>query len=124
MRFLVDECINKRIVERLLAKGHDVSWIAEIAPSNADGSILDSSWEESRIMFTADWDFGELAIRKRRPALGIVLVAMPQVARHVDKVVGTVVQRVRELEKRLEGKLTIIEPGRVRQRPLERDERR
>lgn len=77
MRLLVDECVNKRIVERLRAAGHDVSWIAEIEPSNADDGILETSWRQSRIVLTADWDFGELAIREGRPAIGVVIIAMP-----------------------------------------------
>ncbi len=94
-------------------------------PGKADGGILETSWDESRILLTEDWDFGELAIRFQRPALGIVIIAIPQLARHIDKIVqGLVPSFGEELRDGLIGKLTIIEAGRVRQRDLGQTDRR
>ena len=40
MRFLVDETLGKAVIEYLRNQGHDVSVVAEIAPSAEDTDIL------------------------------------------------------------------------------------
>jgi predicted nuclease of predicted toxin-antitoxin system len=118
VRFLVDECISRRIVQRLIVEDHDVVWIAETRPGEADGDVLNRSWSDSRILLTEDWDFGELAIRFRRPAFGIVIIAVPQFRGDLDRVAESLVRRLMDLGDVMLGKLTIMEPGRVRQRDL------
>jgi predicted nuclease of predicted toxin-antitoxin system len=108
------------MVKRLRAAGHDCRWIAEIAPDEADPRVLESSVDDRRIVIPEDWGFGELAIRQGRPAYGVVIVAMPQLARDIATIADLLAHRLTELEKSLIGRLTIIEAGRVRQRDLPR----
>jgi predicted nuclease of predicted toxin-antitoxin system len=118
VRFLVDQCVSRPIVERLRREEHDVLWITEIRPGEDDQKILDQSFSESRILLTEDWDFGELAIRFNQRALGVVIVALPALGGSIETIAETVAVRMTELGEGLVGKLTILEPGRVRQRQL------
>jgi predicted nuclease of predicted toxin-antitoxin system len=118
VRLLLDECVSGPVVARLRAAGHDCRWIAEVAPGEADPSVLQFSVEERRIVITEDWGFGELAIRQGKPAYGVVIVAMPQLAGDIDTIADLLLHRLTEQEESLIGKLTIIEAGRVRQREL------
>jgi hypothetical protein len=77
-----------------------------------------SSVYDRRIVITEDWGFGELAIRQASRPNGVVIVAMPQLARDIETIADLLAHRLTELEESLIGKLTIIEAGRVRQRNL------
>jgi predicted nuclease of predicted toxin-antitoxin system len=118
VHFLVDECISRRIVEQLRAKGHDVVWVAEARAGEPDATILKSSWDASQVLITEDRDFGELAVRFARPARGIVIIATSQFGGNPDRTAEDVARRLTNLGDALIGKLTVLEPGRVRQRDL------
>jgi predicted nuclease of predicted toxin-antitoxin system len=74
MLWLADECVDAPLVADLRGAGHDVSYIAEAAPSETDSEIVDWAYREGRILLTEDKDFGELAFLRRRPVPGIVLL--------------------------------------------------
>lgn len=120
MRFLIDQCVSRTIVERLRAEGHHCEWIAEISPGDDDEKILHFSVGEAQILITEDWDFGELAIRFAKPAFGIVVVATPRLVPNLDTIADLLAHRITELGEGLISKLTIVEAGRVRQRDLPR----
>ncbi len=69
-------------------------------------------------MITEDWGFGELVIQEGKPAYGVVIVSMPQLAGAIDTIADLLVHRITELGEGMVGKLTIVEAGRVRQRDL------
>lgn len=115
MRFLADECLSRRIVEALRKNDHDVLWIGDIRPGEADEAVLERSAVESRILVTEDWDYGELVMRFRKPALGVVIVA---VEGSPEEVAGSVAAEIDRFGEGLIGRLTILETGRRRQREL------
>jgi predicted nuclease of predicted toxin-antitoxin system len=118
VRFLVDECMSQRIVERLVASGHDVVWAAKVHPGWADDDLLGLSYSQQRVLLTEDWDFGDIAIRLKQPAFGIAIVASSQFAGDADEFADQLTERLTSLGDILIGKLTIIEMGRVRHRDL------
>ena len=83
MRIVADENVEKEIVDRLRADGHDVVFIAETAPGIDDGAVLDRSMDGGRILLTADKDFGELVFRQRLEHSGILLVRLDGVATEI-----------------------------------------
>ena len=83
MRIVADENVEKEIVDRLRADGHDVAFIAEDAPGIDDGAVLDRSVDAGRILLTADKDFGELVFRQRMAHSGILLVRLDGVATEI-----------------------------------------
>jgi predicted nuclease of predicted toxin-antitoxin system len=119
VRFLADENLIGQLVRRLRNESYDVTWIREIAPGSSDAEILELSYRESRILITQDWDYGELAVRDRRPATGIVIVATDDFRSPLDALAAEVAQRLAELGDGLKGHLTVIGPKRTRQRVLD-----
>jgi hypothetical protein len=105
-------------VERLRDKHHDVVWIPEANVGETDIDILKRSVTSSRVVLTADWDFGELVIRFRNPAYGVVIVAISQFAGDLEAFSEGLAHRLTDLGESLIGKLTIIDAARVRQRDL------
>jgi predicted nuclease of predicted toxin-antitoxin system len=83
VRIVADENIEKEIVDRLRADGHDVVFIAETARGIDDGAVLDRSMGARRILLTADKDFGELVFRQRLEHAGILLVRLDGVATEI-----------------------------------------
>ena len=66
MNLLADEGVDRQIVNRLRREGHDILYIAEMEPGMPDEAVLESANRESRLLLTADKDFGELVFRQRR----------------------------------------------------------
>jgi len=55
---LADENLHRSIVDRLLADGHDVAHIGDLAPSITDGEVLALAVERKALLVTNDLDFG------------------------------------------------------------------
>ena len=76
MKIVADENVDKEIVDRLRADGHDVLYIAEADPGIDDQSVLDVSHQTGGILLTADKDFGDLIFRQRLLHSGVLLVRL------------------------------------------------
>ncbi len=114
--FFADECISTKIVRDLRERGFDVIEAKDVCQGDSDSIALYLSKAEGRIMITDDWGIGELAVRERHPALGVIifgLYALPMPARETYAV-----EKIIENADKFEGHIAIIEPGRVRFRPL------
>ncbi len=116
MRLLADENCPRQLVELLRQNGHDVLWASSEFAGAADEIVLSRATADGRILLTFDKDFGELAFRHGLPSIcGVILVRFvtgpPGVFSH---------QIVRVLESRGDwsGVFAVVEPDRVRIRPL------
>ena len=118
MRFLVDECLFRQIVEQLQAAGHDVTWVRQECPGLDDEAVLAKAVREDRILVSEDRDFGTLTIRFEKPAIGIVIVAVSEFAASLERLAEHVTKVISTIGDGCKGTLTTIEPGRVRQRDL------
>lgn len=118
MRFLADENISRLIIERLRVAGFDVTSVAETNPGASDNYVLASASSEDRILITEDRDFGELVVRQRLTVRGVVLLELDRLSNSAEAdVVRAVVSANAD---QLAGNLVVVEPGRVRVRPLPR----
>ena len=70
MRFLADENVERQLVAALRDAGHDVEYIAELAPGSADEEVLQRARRGSAVIITGDKDFGELVYRRKRANAG------------------------------------------------------
>jgi uncharacterized protein DUF5615 len=116
MRFLANENFPGAAVAALEAAGHDVVWIRTAAPGIGDPDVLAWGAREERILLTFDKDFGELARAAKLPeTCGIVLlrVPMPKAGDSGRKVASMIIER-----DDWAGHFSVIEPGRIRMRPL------
>jgi predicted nuclease of predicted toxin-antitoxin system len=118
MRLLADENVSRLVVARLRNAGFDVMSIAETRSGASDYDILAAASSKGRVLITEDRDFGEMVVRKRLRVHGVVLMELDRLsnAAEADRV-ATVVSSNAE---KLAGNLIVIEPGRVRVRPLTR----
>lgn len=116
MRWLVDECVDAGLVERLRATGHDVVYTAEIAPSASDADVLRRAQNERRLLLTDDKDFGELIIRRGQDAPGIVLLRIDPAMHNLK--IRQLAAAIERLGENLFGRYTIVEAARIRSRPL------
>jgi predicted nuclease of predicted toxin-antitoxin system len=118
MRFLVDECLFVQIVNELRRAGHDVHWVTDDMKQADDETVLAIANSEQRILMSEDRDFGELVFRDRAHAVGIVSVRVSEFDLSPDDMGTFVAAKVQELGQTLLGQFTVVEPGRVRPRPL------
>jgi predicted nuclease of predicted toxin-antitoxin system len=78
--------------------------------------VLTLAEAAGRVVITHDWGFGEMSIRHGRAAAGVIILslyALPAGARE-----RFAVEKVAEIAEQSAGCLTIIEPWRIRRRPL------
>jgi predicted nuclease of predicted toxin-antitoxin system len=116
MRFLANKNFPGAAVTALETAGHDVVWVRTAAPGATDPDVLAWAAREERILLTFDKDFGELARGSKLPrACGVVLLRTPM-PRPGD--VGRRLADVITARDDWAGYFSIIEPGRVRMRPL------
>jgi predicted nuclease of predicted toxin-antitoxin system len=118
MRFLADENVSRLVVERLRAAGFDVSSIRETRPGASDKDVLNEADSDDRVLITEDRDFGELVVRQRLKVRGIILLELDRLSSAAEA--ELVAEVIRMHGNRLTGNLVVIEPARVRLRPLPR----
>lgn len=112
MNLFADESVDRPIVERLRRDGHDVVYVAELAPGIVDNEVLQGANSRSAVLVTTDKDFGELVFRQGALHSGVVLVRLAGLANETKAEIVAEVCRLRETE--LIGSFTVVSPGQVR----------
>jgi predicted nuclease of predicted toxin-antitoxin system len=116
MRWLVDECVDARIVPLLRADGHNVLHAAEVARGTSDVNVLRLAVAESRLLLSEDKDFGDLVIRRRIQVPGIVLLRVqPDILSLKWSRLRIAIEKFGE---KLLGRCTVVEEFRFRSRGL------
>jgi predicted nuclease of predicted toxin-antitoxin system len=118
MRFLADENVSRLVIERLRAAGFDVASVRETRSGASDKEVLDAANSEDCILVTEDRDLGELVVRQRLGVRGIILLELDRLSNAAEA--ELVAETVRIHASKLTGNLVVIEPARVRIRPLPR----
>jgi predicted nuclease of predicted toxin-antitoxin system len=109
---VANEGVDRPVVERLRQDGHNVVYVAELAPSITDEEILQLANTQSAVLLTADNDFGELVFRQGRVHSGVLLLRLAGLANATKAEVVAEVCRDRVAE--LIGAFSVISPGQVR----------
>ena len=115
MKIKLDENIGRRGVEFLKAAGHDVMTVRDQhLEGAADPTLYAVCIQERRVLITLDRDFGEVLRFPPAPSAGIVILDVGSRAS-----VAAINGRLQDFltvahEESVEGKLWIVEPGRVR----------
>jgi predicted nuclease of predicted toxin-antitoxin system len=76
VKIVADENVDKEIVDRLRADGHEVAFIAEDNPGTDDQTVLNRSVKIDGVLLTADKDFGDLVFRQRLSHSGVLLIRL------------------------------------------------
>jgi predicted nuclease of predicted toxin-antitoxin system len=107
---------RRALVEWLRLSGHDVVYVADIAPRATDRDVMSLAAEDHRLLLTEDKDFGDLVFRQTQPVPGIVLIRMgPSQRQRKAQRLTAAVERFGDT---LFGRYTVIEEARFRSRPL------
>ncbi|MEO0671003.1 MAG: DUF5615 family PIN-like protein [Pseudomonadota bacterium] len=117
MKFLLDANVSPRVGEVLERRGYATERVLE--PRRSDSDILKASVVDKAVVVTGDQDFADLCIVGRKPTAGLIRIAPATLLLGREATAQRVIQVVEELGGQLAGKLTVIEPGRVRQRNIE-----
>jgi len=122
LRLHADSCVAGPIVKALRDAGHDVVWQREHADHDApDDVVLTAANEDGRVLLTEDVGFGELVVRFGASSVGLIIVASGHFAVSAVDMAYAVCKCVDDPTVTIEGHLTVIEPGRIRQRKLDQD---
>jgi len=95
VRFVADESVDGPIVRGLRTAGHEVTYVAELAPGIADEAVLALPHERNAVLVTADKDFGELVFARNLPHAGVILIRLHglESADKVNRVVASVADK-------------------------------
>lgn len=116
MRILADENISSVIIAKLRATGTDVRAVIEWRAGASDAEVLGMASAENRIILTEDRDFGELVVRRKQGLAGVILLELGRLS---DIAAADLVTKVlKDKSDRLVECFVVVEPGRVRIRPL------
>jgi len=113
-RLLFDQNAPVASIHRLREAGHDV---VQVEAGESDLVVLEKARLEARIVVTDGRDFGFLVFRTRAPVpLGIVYFRSQPLDPESTAVALLAIIDIPGVV--LEDKLTVVEPGRIWQRPL------
>ena len=119
MRFLVDNALSPMLATRLSSAGHDAVHVRDLSlVSAADHVIFDTAASESRIVISADTDFGAILALRQETSPSVILFrgATP---RRPDHQAALLLSNLKQIEPSLtNGAIVVIEPGRIRVRSL------
>ncbi|HHM12605.1 MAG TPA: hypothetical protein ENJ16_03565 [Planctomycetaceae bacterium] len=119
MKFLVGNALSPILATCLRSAGHDAIHVRDVSlVSASDHVIFDAAASESRIVISADTDFGTLLTLRQETSPSVILFrgATP---RRPDRQAELLLSNLRQIESSLaNGAVVVIEPGRIRVRSL------
>jgi predicted nuclease of predicted toxin-antitoxin system len=75
VRFLVDECITPEVARFLVVAGHDAVHVCDLDLLGcSDIEVMEAAVEASRVVISADTDFGELLAKGHRTLPSVILL--------------------------------------------------
>jgi predicted nuclease of predicted toxin-antitoxin system len=120
VKFLIDECLSRRLSSLLSEAGWDVVHVSERdLLGRPDTEVLACALEEGRVLISADTDFGELLMRSKASQPSVILLrrgshdADDQLTVLLNNIPGLVDDLV-------SGVIAVITDDRIRVRPLTR----
>ena len=112
MNFLVDESVDRQLVDSLRQDNHFVLYVAEMEPGISDESVLNLANQREALLVTADKDFGEMVFRQLRITCGVVLIRL---AGLLPETKGEIVASLmRKYSTEIAHSFTVITPNAIR----------
>jgi predicted nuclease of predicted toxin-antitoxin system len=112
MKIVADENVALPIVTRLRQEGHEVMYIAEMAPSIVDEAVLDAATQGDALLLTDDKDFGDLVYRQHYQTLGVLPMRLAKLSN--GKKADVIIRVLSQYSQQLIRSFTVVMPGSVR----------
>jgi predicted nuclease of predicted toxin-antitoxin system len=113
MKLLIDESVDREIIDRLIDHGYDVLSIADAEPGITDSEVIQRANELSALLVTLDKDFGELVFhRSSGVSSGVVLIRLSGLS--AQRKAEIVIEAFHRYGSRFMQNFSVIGPGRVR----------
>ena len=116
MRIKLDENLGKQCVELLHRVGHEVATVPEQGLCSApDSGIIEACRTEGRCLVTLDLDFGNPLLFRHSDYRGVALLRLPPRSTPTDLTAAVRTLMTGLERENIEGKLWIVQPGRIRE---------
>ena len=112
LKFLADESCDFAFVRVLRQNEYDVKAIVEVMPGASDLEVLESGFEEKRVLLTEDKDFGEWIFPQKNATSGVILLRYPIETK--SQMSLSIIELVSEHGSELRNRYVVLEPGRAR----------
>jgi predicted nuclease of predicted toxin-antitoxin system len=76
LKILCDADVDRPLVLRLRADGHDVAYMYETRPDAIDDEVLDLAAQTGALLVTRDKGFGQLVFQQHRAHNGVLLIRL------------------------------------------------
>ena len=119
MNFLVDNALSPRVAAGLRTSGHDAVHVLDYGMhAAADEAVFERAAAESRVVVSADTDFGTLLALREASSPSVILFRAASLRRAEDQV-GLIVRALPSIEAALRrGAIVTLERHRLRLRDL------
>lgn len=108
MRLLLDNNLSHKLLELLVAAGHDVAHAGDHAMASADDTaVLALAVETRRVLVSADSDFGTLLARSNATSPSFVLVRRV-IGRRVPELASVIIENLPLVEDDLEAGAVVV----------------
>jgi len=119
VNFLIDNALSPRVAAGLRAAGHDAVHVLDYGMHAAtDEAVFERAVLESRVVVSADTDFGTLLALREATSPSVILFRAASLAR-ADEQVGLLLRALPSIDAALRrGAIVILERHRLRLRDL------
>jgi predicted nuclease of predicted toxin-antitoxin system len=119
VNFLIDNALSPRVAAGLRAAGHDAVHVLDYTmEAAADEAVLERAARESRVIVSADTDFGALLALRETTSPSVILFRAAQ-PRRADDQVALILNALPTIDAALRrGAIVILERHRLRLRDL------
>ena len=117
MRFLVDECLPRRLADLLRGAGHDCLHVYDAGlGGEPDETIMAAAARDQRILLSADTDFGELLANS--PVLAPSVILLRRTDKTADALAAVLTANLDQIAEDLGIGAVVVTETRIRARRL------